>query len=371
VAGTTRSSLVGADQRTGVRHFDWLLLLATIILIVFGFVALYSVNGRVGGAIFKKQMAMAAVGLAPFAVFYFVDPQWWRKVAKALYALNLVVLSAVLFFGASTNGAQRWIDLKFMQFQPSEMAKLLTVLTLASFLAARSASIGKLSTFILSFIHIAIPAFLIAKQPHYGGALVLVVVWLCVCTAGQVPAKYILASLVLLVAGAIAATQIPGALHGYHLKRLQAMQQEDIQGASYQQDRAKIALGVGGLSGAGFLNGRQSLPEQETDFIFTVIGEEFGLVGSTLVLAAFGFFFYRIWLVMLRAAEPYYRMLAAGVLGVLAIHTLVNLGMVLQLLPVVGLWLPFMSAGGTALWLCMASVGLLLRVRTKEKPILF
>src|SRR5438045_7136504 len=99
------------------------------------------------------------------------------------------MLFAVLYAGVSTNGAQRWIDLKFMQFQPSEMAKLFTVITLASFLATRQRSIGKLSTFALTFVHIAIPALLIAKQPHYGGALVLVVVWLCVCTAGAVPAK--------------------------------------------------------------------------------------------------------------------------------------------------------------------------------------
>jgi rod shape determining protein RodA len=250
------------------------------------------------------------------------------------------------------------------------MAKILTVVTLASFLGARQASIGKLSTFALSFLHVAVPATLIAKQPHYGGAMVLIVIWLSVCIAGNVPMKFIAASIVLLVVGGIGATQVPGLFHDYHLKRIQAMQ-EDKQGASYQQDRAQVALGVGGVAGTGLLKGRQSLPEQQNDFIFTVVGEEMGLVGSTLVLFAFGFFFYRIWLVMLSASEPYYRMLAAGVLGLLAFHTIINLGMVLQLLPVVGLWLPFMSAGGTALWLCMACVGLLLRVRMKERPILF
>ena len=113
------------------------------------------------------------------------------------------------------------------------------------------------------------------------------------------------------------------------------------------------------------------IPEQQTDFVFTIVGEEGGLVGSTIVLAVFGFFFYRIWLIYLHATEGYYKMLAAGILGMLAFHTIVNLAMVLQLMPVVGLWLPFMSYGGTAMWLCLSCVGLLLNVRSREKPVLF
>lgn len=370
MAGTVRP-LVGINRRSGFRRLDWPLLLSAAMLLAFGFAALSSVGARIGDNVFKKQLFMAVVGLGPFAIFYFVSPHWWRRSAWFLYGANVVVLLAVLFVGTSTNGAQRWIDLKFMQFQPSEMAKILTVVTLAAFLSARQASIAKLSTFALSFVHVAVPALLIAKQPHYGGALVLLVIWLCVCIGGGVPMKFIAAAVVLLVGGGIAATQIPGALHGYHLKRLQAMEQEDKSGASYQQDRALVAFGMGGLGGVGLGKGRQTLPEQQNDFIFTVIGEELGLVGSTLALAAFGFFFYRVWLVMLGAREPYYRMLAAGVLGLLSFHTIVNLGMVLQILPVVGLWLPFMSAGGTAMWLCMACVGLLLKVRSKEKPLLF
>lgn len=371
MASTARAPLIGADRRSGIRRFDWILLASSLILLAIGFVALYSVGIRIGDNVFKKQALMAAIGLGPFLVFFLVSPDWWQRAAWVLYAINLLLLTAVLFVGTSTNGAQRWIDLKFMQFQPSEMAKILTVLTLAAFLAARQRIVGRLSTLVLSFLHVAVPAFLIAKQPHYGGAMVLVVIWICVCIAGNVPLKYVTASVALIAIALIAATQVPGVLHGYHLKRLQAMEQQDSQGASYQQDRAQVALGAGGVTGTGFLKGRQSLPEQQNDFIFTVIGEEFGLVGSFVVLAAFGFFFYRIWLVMLQASDPFYRMIAAGILGILVFHVVVNLGMVVQLLPVVGLWLPFMSSGGTALWLCMSCVGLLLKIRSKERPILF
>jgi rod shape determining protein RodA len=349
-------------ERRASWRIDFTLLFAAFALFGFGCLALRSVGIRSGENFLSRHLLMAGLGLGPFGVFYFVRPDWWRRSAWTLYGLNLVILAAVLFMGTSTNGAQRWLDLKFMQFQPSELAKMMALLTLASFLAARQDTISRVSTFILSFVHVAVPAFLIGMQPHYGGALVLIVIWLCVCVAGNVPLKFIAAAVLLLGLGGVAATQIPGALHGYHLRRLQAMQGEDRQGTNFQQDKAQVALAVGGLTGAGLFKGAQRLPEQENDFIFTVVGEDVGLAGSALVLGAFAFFFFRIWLVMVEAVEANHRMIAAGVLGLLAFHTIVNIGMVLQLLPVVGLWLPFFSAGGTALWLCMACVGLLLRV---------
>ena len=129
------------------------------------------------------------------------------------------------------------------------------------------------------------------------------------------------------------------------------------------------------MTGAGFNQGGQKkagfIPEQNTDFVVTVIGEEGGLIGCLLLLGAYGFFFYRIFLVMLHTSDPFGKMAASGVFAVLAFHTFVNIAMVLQIVPVVGLWLPFMSYGGTAMWLCLASVGLLLGIRRRERPILF
>lgn len=371
MAGTVRPPLVGVDRRSGLGRIDWGLVGAGLVLFIFGCIALHSVGLRTGQPFLKRHLLMAGLGLGPFLVCYLAQPNWWRRASWVLYGFNLALLTAVLYLGSSTNGAQRWIDLSFMQFQPSEMAKLLTVVTLAAFLTARQDRIRQLSTFVLSFLHVAVPALLIARQPHYGGALVLIVIWFCICIGGNVPLKYMAAAMALFVAGGMAATRVPGVLHGYHLKRIQAMTNDDRQGVNFQQDRAQVALGVGGITGTGLFHGRQTLPEQENDFVFTVLGEELGLVGSALVLTSFALLFYRIWLVMLKAAEPFHRMIAAGMLGMLSFHTIVNIAMVLQLLPVVGLWLPFISAGGTALWLCMASIGLLLRIRREEKPILF
>lgn len=369
MARAVRSPLIGVDRRSGIRRLDLWLALAAVLLLALGLVALASVGVRLHEGFVRKQMVMAGLGLVPFAIFFAVDPQWWRRAANLLYALNVCMLAAVLFVGNSANGSQRWIDLKFMQFQPSEMAKLLTILTLAAFFVARREAIARFSTFALSLLHVAVPAALIAKQPHYGGATVLLVIWLSTCIAANVPWKYILATLI--IGPMLFLVASPLVLHGYHLKRIESMRVEDRNGASYQQDRAEVAMGAGGVTGVGWRKGAQTLPEQENDFIFTVLAEDFGLVGGVGVLSAFSFFFYRIWLVMVGASDPYLRMIVAGVLGMLGFHTLVNLGMVVHLLPVVGLWLPFVSAGGTALWLCLAAVGLVLKVRTKEKPILF
>ena len=147
----------------------------------------------------------------------------------------------------------------------------------------------------------------------------------------------------------------------------------DVKGDNYQTEMAAYAFGSGGLAGTGYLKGEQKhkVPEQHTDFIFSLVGEEFGLLGSLTVLGLFALLFYRLWLGMVNASDFYFQMILAGILTVLAFHTFVNIGMVLQILPVVGLWCPFMSYGGTAMWLCMSLIGLALNVRMRERAVLF
>jgi rod shape determining protein RodA len=361
------------------RNFDWFLLIGAVGLIAFGLLCQFSKFYGTPAREFHKQIFNVVVGLVPFLIFWLVKPKAWLRMASFLYFVNLGLLALVLVIGENKNGADRWINLGFTQFQPSEAAKLLIVLTLASFFAKRQDQIHKFSTFALSFVHVAVPVLLIIKQPHLGASIAVLATWLCICLAAHVPWKFVVGAVVVVVAVLGTAFTVPSIgkifLKGYHLERFMAMFEKDKDGESFQTDRAAVALGSGGLFGTGFLKGEQkklgTIPEQHTDFVFTIIGEEGGLVGSTIVLFAFGFFFYRIWLIYLHATDPYYRMISAGLLGMLAFHTIVNLAMVLQLLPVVGLWLPFLSYGGTAMWLCMASVGLLLNVRSKERPVLF
>lgn len=368
---------VARQHHLRIPKIDSWLVIASVLLLFGGFLALYSAGTVREGGIFSRHLFNFALGLVPFSIFFFTNPEFWRRSAWVLYVVSLAFLELTRRAGNTAGGAQRWLDIGPIQFQPSELAKLFAILTLASFFASRQDSIKKGSTFALSLFHIAVPAALIFIQPHLGATLVLLVIWLSVSLGAGVPVRFILLSALAAVMAVGIAFSVPGVMRDYQKSRVIGLflGSSDEQGTGFQTSRAQIAFGTGGVSGAGFLQGEQKrgrfIPEQHTDFIFTVVGEEGGLVGGTLVLLAFGLFFYRVWLVMLDAAEPYHRMLAAGVYGLLAFHTFVNIGMLVGLVPVVGLWLPFYSYGGTALWLCMACVGLLLNIRGRARPVLF
>lgn len=357
-----------------LKRFDFPLFLSALALVGVGLLCLYSVDANgLGSSFFKKQLIHLGVGLAPFAFFLMLDPRVWRRYANLLYLVNLGLLVLVLAKGHSGGGAQRWIQVGGLEFQPSELAKLLTILTVSSFLLARLDRIRRLSTFLLSILHIAIPVGLVFMQPHLGAALAILVAWLSVCLAAGVPIRFLVVTLLAVVLGLTAAIRVPGILKPYQKERVMAMINGNSQTNAYQALRAQIAFGAGGVTGQGLLKDDQgrTIPEQQNDFVFTVVGEEGGLVGCTAVLALFGFFFFRVWRIMIQAEEPFYKLVAAGIFGVLAFHTVVNLGMNLQLLPVVGLWLPFLSYGGTAIWLCMACVALLLSIRSRQRTAIF
>jgi rod shape determining protein RodA len=363
-------------------RFDGYLLLATVYLLTFGLMTLYSKSATLDhGGIFRKQVLNTVVGLVPFGIMLIVPPKFWERNARWVYGVNMFLLLLVRVLGKSVNGAARWIDIGPLQFQPSELAKLLVILTLASFLASRQDEIERPTTFALSFLHVLAPMALIILQPHLGATMVVFVTWFAVALVGKVPGRFlaIAAGGVVLLAGLVLTVPAVAGhfLHGYQKDRITGLQseQKDVRGRNWQTDRAEIAFGVGGVYGTGYLKGQQKelgfIPEQQTDFIFSVLGEEGGLIGCTLLLAGYAFFFYRVWLIMLNAEDPFYRMVSGGIFTVLLFHAFVNMAMVLQLLPVVGLWLPFMSYGGTAVWLCMACVGLLLNIRRRERQILF
>ncbi len=359
-------SLGVSSKRHPLSVDPWLAASAAILLLV-GLMAIYSEGlGRQEGGYFHKQLIWLLIGMVPFGLFLRTPPSFWHRTATTLYVLNLACLALVLRSGHMAGHAQRWIQIGSFQFQPSEMSKLLTILTVSAFFANRMGEIRAFKTFALSLVHMLPPLILVFKQPHLGATLVLLAAWFGVCICAGVPWKYLLGTTVFTAAALGIALNAPGILKPYQRERFFAMFKVDEQGSDYQQLRASIAFGVGGISGTGYLKGEQKaghyIPEQHNDFIFSVVGEEGGLIGSTLTLAAFGFFFFRAWLVLFKTTEPFHRMIVGGILSVLGFHTIVNLGMNLQILPVVGLWLPFMSYGGTALWLCLACLGLLLNI---------
>jgi rod shape determining protein RodA len=381
-----RSVPVSSARTASGRPIDFWLALSAALLLLVGLMSLYSIDQGAGGSRhFAKQLLRLGIGVAPFLIFFFIRPALLLRYANWLYVLNVFCLLLVLFAGSKGGGAQRWINLGPIDFQPSEMSKILTVITLAAFYARRSDEVNRLGTFLLSILHVTVPLALIFMQPHFGASLVILMAWLGVSIAAGLKARYLVGAVAVASALLGLAFLVPGVLKAYQLERVQAMfgsifgssseKEESEKKERFQIIRAQMAIASGGVTGTGFLKGEFKMPgfvpEQHTDFIFTVIGEEGGLFGCTLVLAGFGFFFFRIWKVTYEADEPFNRMVAAGLFAVLAFHTIVNLGMNLELLPVVGLWLPFMSYGGTAIWLCMASVGLLLNLGRRARPILF
>ncbi len=355
---------------------DPIVIGSVVVLIAFGLMAIFSVNqANPGNPIFRKQLMLLVMGVVPLLVFLLIPAQVWQRTVNGLYALNLGMLSMVLIRGSSGGGAQRWLDIGPIQFQPSEMSKIITVITLATFYAKRQEFVGSFWTFFLSFLHVLPPLFLIFRQPHLGATLTIFVTWLVICIVANVPWKYIVGFLAALaVFGGIAGATL---LRGYQLERLKTLfsSSKDSQREHYQQDQAMIAIGVGGTLGQGYLKGeqreRRAVPEQHNDFIFTVIGEEGGLFGSALVLTAFATFFLRGWLLVLRMGDLFSRVAGIGVLTVLAFHWIVNMAMNLGIGPVVGLWLPFISYGGTALWLCLGCVGLLLNLNARSEEGVF
>lgn len=348
----------GSDSRGGS---NTLLFVSTGLLLLFGLGALFSIDYSRDTKWFAKQGMFLLLGLIPLLAFWKIPGELWRRASSAIYLLNLGLLMFVMVRGVTTGGAQRWLQIGPIQFQPSEFSKIALALTLAAFFANRAEDIKKPSTFLLSIAHLVPPLLLVFKQPHLGGTLTLVAIWFAVSIVAGVPWKFIGLSVLagMLLIGV--AWKVPKVLTDEQKSRVVGFLNPDSSGDAYQQTRALIALGSGGSFGTGYLKGNLkangSVPEQQTDFIFSVIGEEGGLFGILLLMGSFVFFFTRCWMACHQATDPYLSLAGTGVLAALGFHFFANVGMNLMVLPVVGLWLPFISYGGTALWFCLASVG--------------
>lgn len=358
----------GPLQRRVPKADVWLLVSAGILLI-FGLSMIHSMDlAKPDQNFFGTQIRSLVLGLGVISVFIWTPPDFWRQNAKWLYLVNILMLIAVLLFGENRGGATRWVDIGPIQFQPSELTKLFMAITLSTHLAAMKDKIRSFGVFLSTGLHILPVLVLLVLQPHIGGMVCVIAIWLATCMAAGVPWRY-LGGTVLAVVALMTFVYFTPQIKAFDYARERIISQfnPDVQENGYQQHQAEIAIGVGGILGTGYGQGQQKeagfIPEQQNDFIVTVLGEEGGLAGMTLLLLAFLFFFYRVWLVGFQASQLYHRLIATGILALMGFHTIINLGMNLSMTPVVGLWLPFISHGGTALWLCLACVGLLTAIR--------
>jgi rod shape determining protein RodA len=372
---TQTPALGSLTERLRLRQVDLPLLLTTLLLIGVGLATLYSATYQWSPAVFRKQLMLLAVGVVGAIVLAAIPPRVWLRFYKPLYALNVLMLLGVLAFGAERKGAQRWLELPGgFQLQPSEFAKLLLILTLAAWLARNGAAIRTPKGFLLSALHMAVPALLVFKQPDLGTSLVFAAVWFAMVYLAGARARWLWLTV---VAGALGFAGLWhfDILRDYQKARLVSFlnPEADPKQSGYHILQARIAVGSGQLTGKGYLHGTQKnlryIPEQHTDFIFVVVAEELGFVGSVGLLGLFGAFLYAVWRIMVNTRNEYHRLLAGGILALFTFHLLTNVGMTIGLFPVVGIPLPFISYGGSMLITALAAVGLLLAVRLHDAPV--
>ena len=366
-----------------LRRLDWLLALAVAGLVGLGSLLVWSATrqrmldaGLEPTAFLERHLLNAAIGLALASLAALVDYRALRAYAPVVYVASCLGLVAVLSpLGKTINGAHSWIVLGGgFQVQPSEFAKVALVVGMAMLLSEARDAAPDSRDVLLVLALAAVPMALVMLQPDLGTVLVLVFIVLGVIALSGAPARWIVG---LLAAGAVvcgAAVQL-GVLDDYQVDRFAAFANPalDPQGVGYNTNQARIAIGSGGLSGKGLFEGTQTggrfIPEQQTDFIFTVAGEELGLWGGSLVLALLGTVLWRGLRIAARAQDGFGRLVAAGVVCWFAFQSFVNVGMTLGIMPVTGLPLPFVSYGGSSMFACLIAVGLLQNVHLRTRDL--
>ena len=378
-----RDRALGLDSP--LRRLDWLLLLAVAGLIALGSLLVWSATrqrmldaGLDPTAFLKRHLINAAIGAALGSLAALVDYRSLRAYAPIVYVGSLLGLVAVLSpLGKTINGAHSWIVLGGgFQVQPSELAKVALVVGMAMLLAEpRDADEGPRTGDVLLVLALAaVPIALVLLQPDLGTVLVLVFIVLGVLALSGVSAGWLLG---LVAAGVVVcggAVQL-GVLDDYQVARFAAFANPELdpRGVGYNTNQARIAIGSGGLTGTGLFEGTQTggrfIPEQQTDFIFTVAGEELGLAGGSLLLALLGIVLWRGLRIAGRASDEFGRLVAGGVVCWFTFQSFVNIGMTLGIMPVTGLPLPFVSYGGSAMFASLVAVGLLQNVHLRSREL--
>jgi rod shape determining protein RodA len=351
-----------------VIHIDLPLLVGLLLLCGFGLIVLYSASGENLGQV-QRQVVRILLAFAAMLAVAQLNPATLRRWSPWLYLVGLLMLVAVLLFGEVGKGAQRWLDLGIVRFQPSELVKLAVPMMIAWYLAEKRLP-PSWQRLLAAALLIVVPVLLIAKQPDLGTALLVASAGVFVLFLAGISWRLIGG---LAVAAAAAAPVIWYLMRDYQRQRVLTFldPEKDPLGAGYHIIQSKIAIGSGGLYGKGWLNGTQSqldfLPERHTDFIFAVLSEEFGLIGVLLMLSMYLFVIGRGLYIATRAQDTFTRLLAGSMTLVFFVYLFVNTGMVAGLMPVVGVPLPLVSYGGTSLVTLMAGFGILMSIHTHRR----
>lgn len=351
-----------------IRHIDSILMATVLMVLVVALMVLYSASGQT----FAKVNAQIVNILVMLGVMFMVantQPQHIERIALPAYLLGLALLIAVALVGDISHGARRWLNLGITKIQPSELMKLSVPIMLAWYFSKREAMLRS-SDYLVAGIILLVPVLLIAKQPDLGTATLVFAAGVYVIFLAGLSWKFIFGSA---LAFGAALPVLWSMLHDYQRRRVEILidPSQDPLGAGYHIIQATIAIGSGGTTGKGWLNGTQSqldfVPERTTDFIFAVFAEEFGLAGCCLLLLLFTIIIGRAFVIASQAKSVFSRLLAGSIAATFFTYCFVNMGMVSGILPVVGIPLPLVSYGGTSLLTLGLSLGLLMSVQSHKR----
>ncbi|TNJ37998.1 rod shape-determining protein RodA [Prosthecochloris vibrioformis] len=398
---------------------DWWLLAFMTGLLLYGFLAIFSATTAVGSIeLFYRQLAWGGIGLFVIAGVYYLDPMWIKDKVYILYVAGLLLLLVTLVVGVKVAGATSWIRIGFISVQPSEFAKITTILALCRYLSSDSTDITQIQHVLIAMLIVLLPAGLVMLQPDMGTVLTYLSFLFPVMVMAGFNAYYLLLlalPLVLGVTGFFSMWVLAGAavagfvslvvlgkgfrgmqvvvtalgvtgglltmrfaeqlLQPHQLKRIQTFLDPmlDPRGAGYNALQAKIAIGSGGVFGKGYLEGTQTqlrfIPAQWTDFIFCVIGEEMGFAGSALLLLLFMAMLLRLLWMASMIKNQFVELVLVGFVSLFLAHLVINVGMTIGLFPVVGVPLPFLSYGGTALIANMVMIGIALNFYRNKRDL--
>ncbi len=364
---------IGAFNIRHVRRLDWILLILVGALAAIGILTLYSANrsASVTPPYYTKQMIFFFGGLLVALVVACMDHRFLLSLAPLGFTALVGLLVAVSFVGETHKGATRWLNLGFAEIQPSEQSKLALIFMLAWFLSIIGRGIEKLPYFILTLLIAAIPSLLILRQPNLGtaatlGPIVFAMLWVAGCKRWHLLAV-ILAGL---VAAPLGWTQMTDYQRGRVMPFIEP-ESVDPEGAGWHTTQSMITVGSGGLNGKGYLKGTQTylsyLPEHHTDFIFSHLAEDWGFMGSTVVIGVFGLFLLRGLSLAQSSPDLAGALLATGIVTLLGFHVFINIGITAGMMPVTGIPLPFLSYGGSFYLTTMLCVGVLLSIHVRKK----
>lgn len=365
-----RRTLTGAARILSALKIDGPLVTGLALISVYGLVVLYSASGQSVPTI-VRTIVRIVLGAAAMLVLARVNPNFLRRTTPWLYVIGVFLLIVVAAFGHIGLGAQRWLSLGFIRFQPSELMKLAVPMMCAWYLHERPLPPSPLSLLLLAGL-IMIPVGLVAVEPDLGTAALIGVAGALVVVMAGLQVRVMGALLGLAAAGAWLGW---GFMHDYQRKRVLTFidPQTDPLGAGYHIIQSQIAIGSGGIFGKGWMNGSQAqldfLPERSTDFIFAVIGEEFGMLGVSLLLVLYMFVTARAIYLAMQTQDTFARLLAGSLALTFFVYVFINAGMVTGLLPVVGVPLPLVSYGGTSVVTLLAGFGILMALYSHRKLI--